>query len=211
MKKQIGLVAFTALLITFMAFSGVASAQTSNVHIVYFGSPMCSACQQVHPLLTNAAAKYGVTVEEHDVSDSAGKGIAQANNVMETPTIIITGAQSARYEGLVSQATLETAIKAAIGNPATPTPAAPKVVQKVATPTPAPVVRSTATPPPVVKATTTPTPTPPVTQPNIQVLQPTQNQSKVTSATQSVPEFSLLGLGAPALVVGAIYLFMRRK
>ncbi len=226
MKKQIGLITLIALLLTFVAFSGVASAQASNVQVVMFTSPFCDTCQKVKPLLDAAVAKYGVKLVVYDVTDqSLSKGVAQANGVTATPTIVISGAVPARFVGDVTQAQLETAIKAAIGNPATPTPVKPLQQQqtpfKATTPTPTPpkvvkatetpkkvvVVQATATPPPVVvKATATPTVS---TQPNISVMQPTtQNQ---TTPTQTVPEFSLLGLGAPALIVGAIYLFMRRK
>lgn len=219
MKKQIGLITLTALLLTFVAFSGVASAQASNVQVVMFTSPMCETCLKVHPFVVNAAAKYGVKLIEYDVSDTTSKGIAQANGVTATPTIVISGAQSSRFVGDVTQAQLETAIKAAIGNPATPTPTPtpPKVIQKATTPTPTPTPKPTK----VVKVqqaetktttvSPTPTPTPPPTQqqPNIEVVQP-QTQTQ-TTATQTVPEFSLLGLGAPALIVGAVYLFMRRK
>ncbi len=225
MKKQIGLIALTALLLTFVAFSGVASAQASDVQVVMFTSPLCETCQKVHPYVVSAAAKYGVKLIEYDVSDTTSKGIAEANGVTATPTIVISGAQSARFVGDVTQAQLEAAIKAAIGNP-TPTPT-PKVTPKVVTPTPTPkVVQKATTPTPkpttivkvqqtetkTTKATPTPTAYPTTTaqqQPNIEVVQP-QTQTQ-TTATQTVPEFSLLGLGAPALIIGAIYLFMRRE
>ncbi|MGZ4941141.1 MAG: thioredoxin family protein [Halobacteriota archaeon] len=184
MKKQIGLITLIALLLTFVAFSGVASAQTGNgnVQMVMFTQKYCETCQKVHPIAQAAAAKYGVKFIEYDLGDVTNQGIAKANGVTMTPTIIMSGAQPARFEGDVSQAQLEAALQAAIGNP-------------------------TAASAPTMKPTTVPTAT--VQQPNIQVLQPqTQNQ---TTATQTVPEFSLLGLGAPALVIGAIYLFMRRK
>jgi thiol-disulfide isomerase/thioredoxin len=190
---------------------------------MFFTSPSCPVCQQVHPLVENAAAKYGVNLIVYDVSTTEGKGIAQANSVSTTPTIVISGAQPARFEGAVSQAQIETAIKAAIGT-ATPTPiATPKatavpVVKAAATPkaTAVPVVKAAATPKatavPVVKAAATPTATKTVAktvaQPSIAVVTTTQTP---TTTTQTVPEFSLLGLGAPALVVGAIYLFLRRR
>ncbi|MGZ4935907.1 MAG: thioredoxin family protein, partial [Halobacteriota archaeon] len=169
-----------------------------------------------------AAAKYGVKFVEYDVSDPTSKGIAEANGVTMTPTIIMSGAQPARFEGDVSQAQLETALKAAIGTPvAASAPTATPTMKPTTVPTATPTMKPTATPTmkptatPTMKPTATPTmkpttvPTATVQQPNIQVLQPqTQNQ---TTATQTVPEFSLLGLGAPALVIGAIYLFMRRK
>jgi thiol-disulfide isomerase/thioredoxin len=219
MKKQIGLLAIIGLLVSFMAFSGVASAQASNVQVVFFTSPYCSACQAAHPIVQAAATKYGVTLVTYDVSTAEGKGIAAANGVSETPTIIVSGAQSARFAGSVSQAQMEAAIKAAVGTTvvkqavatvkATPIP----VKQAVATvkATPIPVKQAVA----VVKAD----PTKQVTavkavavttakQPTIEVV--TANQTS-TTATQTVPEFSLLGLGAPALLVGAIYLFLRRR
>jgi protein-disulfide isomerase len=260
MKKKIGLLAIIGLLVSFMAFSGVASAQSSNVQVVFFTSPYCSACNAAHPIVQAAAAKYGVTLVTYDVSTAEGKGIATANGVSETPTIIVSGAQSARFAGSVSQAQMEAAIKAAIGT-ATPTPKA-TVKQAVATPkAPTTVKQAAATKPTTpyigntethvvhlancyhvdqmkvanmkgfntladaqaqgytpckdclgVKATVTPAATKTVAkataQPTIEVVTATQAP---TTSTQTVPEFSLLGLGAPALVVGAIYLFLRRR
>jgi hypothetical protein len=157
------------------------------------------------------------------VSQSPGSGIAAANHVTETPTIVIQGGQT--LEGSVTEAQIVAAIQAAEGSStpavvkATPTPVAtPAVVKATPTPVATPaVVKATPTPvatPAVVKATPTPVATPkvvtaakPTTQPSIQVVTATQTP---TSSTQTVPEFSLLGLGAPAIVVGAIYLFLRR-
>ena len=101
----------------------------------------------------------------------------------------------------------------------TPT-ATPKVVKATATPK---VVKATATPN-VVKATATSSPqvaqsasvttdTTNATVPDIAV--PTEQTSTQTSSVASMPpqpvlEFSLLGLGIPALMVGAIYLLMRK-
>ena len=163
-----------------MAFSGVASAQTSNAQVVFFTSPFCSACKTAEPIVQSAAAKYGVTLVTYDVTTSPGKGIASANGVSETPTIVVSGAQSARFEGSITQAQIESAIKAAIGTTT--------VQQAAATPTAAATV----------KAAT----------PTIQVVAPTPTTKTTTS---TVPEFSVLGLGAPALLVGAIYLFLRRQ
>jgi hypothetical protein len=223
MKKQIGLLAIIALIVSFMAFSGVASAQASNVQVVFFEQPGCSACAAALPIVQSAAAKYGVTLTVYNTLDPGqGKGLATANGVTVTPTIIVSGAQSARYEGSVTQAQMETAIQAAIGTTptATPTP----IIKAVTTTTPAKtVVKATTTPAKtVVKATTTPkTPVKAVAvktdtktvvktskQPTIVVATATQTP---TTPTQTVPEFSLLGLGAPALVVAAVYLFLRRR
>ena len=194
MKKQISLVALIALFISFVAFSGVASAQTANVQVVFFTSPMCSICQQVHPLAQNAAAKYGVPLIVYDVSTPTGKAVAQANGVTATPTIIVSGAKTARFEGSTTQAQIEAAIQQAI--PPKPTPTA-KPTLKAATTKPtvkaAKVTQTTAAKTnmqPAIEVVSTPTP---------------------TSSTQTVPEFSLLGLGAPALIVGAVYLFLRRR
>jgi thioredoxin-like negative regulator of GroEL len=205
-KKQIGLLAIIAFIVTFMAFSGVASAQTSNAQVVFFTSPYCSACKTAEPIVQSAAAKYGVTLVTYDVTTSPGKGIASANGVSETPTIVVSGAQSARFEGSITQAQIESAIKAAIGTTtvqqaaATPTAAA---TVKAATPTAAATVKA---------ATPTKTPTAAATvkaaTPTIQVVAPTPTTKTTTS---TVPEFSVLGLGAPALIVGAIYLFLRRQ
>jgi hypothetical protein len=220
MKKQIGLIAFTALLVSFVAFTGVTSAQASNTQVLFFYSPMCSVCEQVKPLVESAASQTGAKLIEYDVSQSPGTGIAQANGVGGTPTIVIQGGQT--LTGAVTEQQIVTAINAAAGATtpkvvATPTPTAtPKVVKAAATPTATPkVVKTAATPtatPKVVKAAATaaPTATKTVTktQPSIQVVASTQTP---TTSTQTVPEFSLLGLGAPALIVGAIYLFLRRR
>ena len=195
-----------------MAFSGVASAQTSNAQVVFFTSPFCSACKTAEPIVQSAAAKYGVTLVTYDVTTSPGKGIASANGVSETPTIVVSGAQSARFEGSITQAQIESAIKAAIGTTtvqqaaATPTAAA---TVKAATPTAAAPVKAAAPPTAAapVKAAAPPTKTPTAT-PTIQVVAPTPTTKTTTS---TVPEFSVLGLGAPALLVGAIYLFLRRQ
>jgi hypothetical protein len=100
------------------------------------------------------------------------------------------------------------------------TAATPTVVKTAATPT---VVKTAATPT-VVKTAATPSPQAtrlaPVTTdttnasvPGIAV--PTERTSAQTSSVASLPpqpvgEFSLLGLGIPALVVGAIYILMRK-
>ncbi|MGP8133052.1 MAG: thioredoxin family protein [Halobacteriota archaeon] len=199
MKKQFGLIALSTILIACVAFSGVsvASAQASNIQVLFFESPLCGICQQVKPLMEQAAAQTGVTLIQYDVSQSPGSGIAAANHVTETPTIVIQGGQT--LEGSVTEAQIVAAIQAAEGS------STPAVVK--ATPTPVAT-------PAVVKATPTRVATPkvvtaakPTTQPSIQVVTATQTP---TSSTQTVPEFSLLGLGAPAIVVGAIYLFLRR-
>jgi hypothetical protein len=200
MKKQFGLIALSTILIACVAFSGVsvASAQASNIQVLFFESPLCGICQQVKPLMEQAAAQTGVTLIQYDVSQSPGSGIAAANHVTETPTIVIQGGQT--LEGSVTEAQIVAAIQAAEGS------STPAVVK--ATPTPVAT-------PAVVKATPTAVATPkvvtsakPTTQPSIQVVTATQTP---TSSTQTVPEFSLLGLGAPAIVVGAIYLFLRRR
>ena len=213
MKKQFGLIALSTILIACVAFSGVsvASAQASNIQVLFFESPLCGICQQVKPLMEQAAAQTGVTLIQYDVSQSPGSGIAAANHVTETPTIVIQGGQT--LEGSVTEAQIVAAIQAAEGS------STPAVVKATPTPVATPaVVKATPTPvatPAVVKATPTPVATPkvvtsakPTTQPSIQVVTATQTP---TSSTQTVPEFSLLGLGAPAIVVGAIYLFLRRR
>jgi thioredoxin-like negative regulator of GroEL len=194
-------------MVSFVAFSGVASAQASNVQVLFFTSPMCSVCQQVKPLVESAAAQTGAKLIEYDVSTSPGSGIAQANGVSGTPTIVIQGGQT--LTGAVTEQQIVTAIKAAVGATtptATPAPKATAVpvVKAAATPkaTAVPVVKAAATP----KATKTVAKT--AAQPAIEVVTATQTP---TTSTQTVPEFSLLGLGAPALVVGAIYLFLRRR
>jgi thioredoxin-like negative regulator of GroEL len=218
-KKQIGLLAIIAFIVTFMAFSGVASAQTSNAQVVFFTSPYCSACKTAEPIVQSAAAKYGVTLVTYDVTTSPGKGIASANGVSETPTIVVSGAQSARFEGSITQAQIESAIKAAIGTTtvqqAAATPTAAATVKAAATPTKTPTAAATVAQTPTATPTKTPTATPtatptktPTAAATIQVVAPTPTTKTTTS---TVPEFSVLGLGAPALLVGAIYLFLRRQ
>ena len=271
-KKQIGLLAIIAVLVSFMAFTGVASAQTSNAQVVFFTSPFCSACQAAEPIVQSSAAKYGVTVTVVDVTASPGKGIGTANGVTETPTIVVSGAQNARFEGSVTQAQMDSALQAAIG---TATPAAKATVAAAtvaAATTPKATVAAATTPKATVAATdtstytgvvvaskatdtkyfhipdkcigarsikaanevrfpnptaaiaagykpcpecfpngiktTTPITPKPTAQPTITVATTTPT---TTTSTQTVPEFSLLGLGAPALLVGAIYLFLRRQ
>ncbi len=244
MKKQIGLITFTALLLTFVAFSGVVSAQPSDVKVVMFTSPMCAVCKTVHPLVQNAVAKTGAKETDLDVSDATNKGIAQANSVTETPTLIFTGpgGQSKRLEGSVSQDEIEKAIQEVAGksvpslqnqvstvktNAQPPVKPVVAIAKKVTPQVPVAVVAKKVTPVTQTKTSTstssstakapvaqTTISTATAPQPNIQVSQPqVQTQSTATqpSSTQTVPEFSLLGLGAPALIVGAIYLFMRRK
>ncbi|MGA3199046.1 MAG: thioredoxin domain-containing protein [Halobacteriota archaeon] len=223
MKKQIGLLVLSTILIACVAFSGVAvaSAQASNIQVLFFYSPLCGICEQVKPLMESAAAQTGVKLIEYDVSTSPGSGIAQANGVTETPTIVIQGGQT--LAGSVTEQQIIAAIQAAEGSStpkivqATPTPVAtPAVVKATPTPVATPaVVKATpvpvATPKAVAKVVTTPkvvTAAKPTTQPSIQVVTATQTP---TTSTQTVPEFSLLGLGAPAIVVGAIYLFLRRR
>ncbi|MGD0717530.1 MAG: thioredoxin family protein [Halobacteriota archaeon] len=230
MKKQIGLIALSTLIVACVAFSGVASAQSSGVQVYFFESPYCGVCTQVRPLMESAAAQTGAHVTYYDMSTSLGAGIGKANGVTETPTIVIQGGQT--LMGSVTEQQIVAAIQAASGNQvakaaatpavvkATPTPyVAPKVVKATPTPYVAPkVVKATPTPyvaPKVVKATPTPYVAPkvvtaaePRTQPSIQVVTATQTPA---TSTQTVPEFSLLGLGAPALLIGAIYLFLRRR
>jgi thioredoxin-like negative regulator of GroEL len=218
-KKQIGLLAIIAFIVTFMVFSGVASAQTSNAQVVFFTSPYCSACKTAEPIVQSAAAKYGVTLVTYDVTTSPGKGIASANGVSETPTIVVSGAQSARFEGSITQAQIESAIKAAIGTTtvqqAAATPTAAATVKAAATTTKTPTAAATVAQTPTATPTKTPTATPtatptktPTAAATIQVVAPTPTTKTTTS---TVPEFSVLGLGAPALLVGAIYLFLRRQ
>jgi thioredoxin-like negative regulator of GroEL len=203
MKKQISLVAIVALFISFVAFSGVASAQTSNVQVVFFTSPMCSVCQQVHPLAQNAAAKFGVPLIVYDVSTATGKAVAQANGVTATPTIIVSGAKTARFEGSTTQAQIETAIQQAI--PPKPTPTAKPTLKAATT---KPTVKAATTKPTVKAAKVTQTTAAKTNmQPAIEVV----STPTPTSSTQTVPEFSLLGLGAPTVLIGAIYLFLRRR
>ena len=197
MKKQIGLIALSTLLIACVAFSGVASAQASNVQVLFFYSPLCSICEQVKPLVESAAAQTGVKLIEYNVADSSGgAGIAQANGITGTPTIVIQGGQT--LVGAVTEQQIITAIQAATGNQVAKAAATPTVVK--ATPVP---VKATPVPVKAIKTVAKAT-----TQPSIQVVTTTQTP---TTSTQTVPEFSLLGLGAPALLIGAIYLFLRRR
>ena len=104
---------------------------------------------------------------------------------------------------------------------------------KLAWTTATPTIKPTATPAPKVTATPTPTVVKAAATPSLQATQlapvttgttnatvpgiavPTEQASAQTSSVASLPpqsvgEFSLLGLGIPALVVGAIYILMRK-
>ena len=136
MKKQISLIALSTILIAFKAFSSVASAQASNVQVLFFYSPYCSVCEQVKPLVENATAQTGVKLFEYNVSKSPGDLIAQSNGVNGTPTIAIQGGGALRSN--VTEQQIDTAIHAAV-DAATPTPKTTN-----ATPTPnVPEVSST--------------------------------------------------------------------
>jgi LPXTG-motif cell wall-anchored protein len=204
MKKQISLIALSTLVVACVAFSGVASAQSSGVQVYFFESPYCGVCTQVRPLMESAAAQTGAHVTYYDMSTSLGAGIGKANGVTETPTIVIQGGQT--LMGSVTEQQIVAAIQAASGNQVAKAAATPAVVKATPTPYVAPkVVKATPTPyvaPKVVTAAE------PRTQPSIQVVTATQTPA---TSTQTVPEFSLLGLGAPALLIGAIYLFLRRR
>jgi hypothetical protein len=217
MKKQISLIALSTLIIAGLAFSGVASAQSSGVQVYFFESPLCGVCTQVRPLMESAAAQTGARVTYYDMTTSPGAGIGKANGVTETPTIVIQGGQT--LVGAVTEQQIVAAIQAAGGNQVAKAAATPTVVQATPVPVKATPVPVKATPVPV-KATPVPVKATPVpvkaiktvakttTQPSIQVITATQTP---TTSTQTVPEFSLLGLGAPALLVGAIYLFLRKR
>jgi LPXTG-motif cell wall-anchored protein len=172
----------------------------------------------VKPLVESAAAQTGVKLIEYNVADSSGgAGIAQANGITGTPTIVIQGGQT--LVGAVTEQQIITAIQAATGNQVAKATATPTVVKATPVPVKATPVPVKATPVPV-KATPVPVKATPVpvkaiktvakatTQPSIQVVTATQTPA---TSTQTVPEFSLLGLGAPALLIGAIYLFLRRR
>jgi hypothetical protein len=210
MKKQISLIALSTLIVACVAFSGVASAQSSGVQVYFFESPYCGVCTQVRPLMESAAAQTGAHVTYYDMSTSLGAGIGKANGVTETPTIVIQGGQT--LVGSVTEQQIVAAIQAASGNQVAKAAATPKVVKATPVPVKATPVPVKATPVPVkatpvpVKATKTVAKT--VAQPAIQVVTATQTP---TTSTQTVPEFSVLGLGAPALLIGAIYLFLRRR
>ena len=139
MKKQIGLIALSIFIIAFVAFSGVASAQASNVQVLFFYSPHCSVCEQVKPLVESAAAQTGVKLIEYNVSKSPGDRIAQANGVNGTPTIVIQGGATLR--GNVTEQQIDIAIQAAVGDAttnattnATPTSSVPTVSLALWTP-----------------------------------------------------------------------------
>ena len=276
MKKHVSILALIALVLAFVTFSGVASAQPTSVQITLFTQPMCAYCQQVDPIVHSvAAANPGATLVVHDTSTAEGKGVAQANNVMSTPTIIITknGQQTFRSNGrVVSAAELQAALSSIlpkilpkipqppvlpkVNYPTTPVkpmiqlpkvqPFTVKIPANVATsvtkhttvttktmsakyPAGAAVVtkHTTVAKYPagaavVTKHTTVSTKPQTYAQPQQTYAQPQQTKqppievvSTPPTQTQNapastVPEFSLLGLGAPALLVGAIYLFMRR-
>jgi hypothetical protein len=219
MKKQISLIALSTLIVACVAFSGVASAQSSGVQVYFFESPYCGVCTQVRPLMESAAAQTGAHVTYYDMSTSLGAGIGKANGVTETPTIVIQGGQT--LVGSVTEQQIVAAIQAAGGSStskfgsaaptATPTPTATPVAVKTPVVAQTPVVAKTpvvAQTPVVAKEPVAKAAAKTSTQPSIEVVTATQAP---TTSTQTVPEFSLLGLGAPALLVGAIYLFLRKR
>ena len=247
MRKHVSILALIALVLAFVTFSGVASAQPTSVQITLFTQPMCSYCQQVDPIVHSvAAANPSATLVVHDTSTPEGKGVAQANNVMSTPTIIITknGQQIFRSNGrVVSAPELQAALNSVLPKiPQPPVQVLPKVpiqvpkaftvkipthvaiavtkhttvsTKTMSTKYPAASTKYPAAVATVTKHTTVSTTPQTYTQPQqtkqppIEVVStpPTQTQNAPAS---TVPEFSLLGLGAPALAIGAIYLFMRR-
>jgi len=125
-----------------------------------------------------------------------------APKVTPTPTKKVVAKTPTATPTVVKAAATPTVVKAA---------ATPTVVKAAATPT---VVKAAATPSPqVAQLAPVTTDTTNATVPDIAV--PTEQTSAQTSSVASLPpqpvlEFSLLGLGIPALVVGAIYLLMRK-
>jgi thiol-disulfide isomerase/thioredoxin len=190
MKKQISLMALIAIITTFVAFSGVVSAQ-ANVQVLFFESPYCGVCKQMEPIIANLQAKNPeASIVKYDITTAEGKNAAMANGVPNgagTPVIMILAGGSQIYyheTTLVDEATLQSIINqhAVKATPVVQPTQQPKI-------TPSPIkLQATATPMP----TTMPTMT-------------------VEKQPQTVPEFSIAGLGIPALLVGAIYLFVRRN
>ncbi|MGB9213018.1 MAG: hypothetical protein WCB91_08995 [Halobacteriota archaeon] len=140
------------------------------------------------------------------------------------PTVVTATAKSTVVKATAKPTVVATAKPTVVTATAKPTVVAtakPTVVKATAKPT---VVTATAKPT-VVTAASTPSPQAtqlaPVTTdttnasvPGIAV--PTEQASAQTSSVASLPpqpvgEFSLLGLGIPALVVGAIYILMRKR
>ncbi|MGA9080286.1 MAG: hypothetical protein WB581_08670 [Halobacteriota archaeon] len=143
-----------------------------------------------------------------------------APKVTPTPTQKLV-AKTPTTKPTVVTATAKSTVVKATAKPTVVATAKPTVVKATAKPT---VVTATAKPT-VVTAASTPSPQAtqlaPVTTdttnasvPGIAV--PTEQASAQTSSVASLPpqpvgEFSLLGLGIPALVVGAIYILMRKR
>jgi thiol-disulfide isomerase/thioredoxin len=190
MKKQISLMALIAIIATFIAFAGVVSAQ-ANVQVLFFESPYCGVCKQMEPVVASLQAKNpGASIVKYDISTAEGKNAAMANGVPNgagTPVIMILAGGSQVYyheSTFVDEATLQGIINQYA---AKPTPVAQPVQQPKITPSPI-KLQATATPMPTSMPTIT-----------------------VEKQPQTVPEFSTVGLGIPALIVGAIYLFVRRN
>ena len=123
---------------------------------LFFTSPLCGVCRKLNHLHKQLQHKYGVSMTIVDVSTARRQRYREGEwRLRTTPTIIISGAQSARLVGDVSQAQIAAAIKAAIGT-ATPTPkvqqtptAAPATVKQAAA-----VKQAVATPSTTAKQTT---------------------------------------------------------
>ena len=192
MKKQISLMlmALVAIMAASVAFSGVVSAQ-ANVKVLFFESPYCGVCKQMEPVIGSLQAKNpGASITKYDVSSTEGRNAAKATGVPNgagTPVIMIFAGGSQVYyrdSAFVDEATLQAIINQYAAKPA---PVAQPMQQQPTTPAP---IKLQAMP------TQVPTSTPTIT---------------VEKQPQTVPEFSITGLGIPALIAGAIYLFMRRN
>ena len=79
----------------------------------FFYSEHCGVCDQVKPLLENAAAQTGAQVTSYDMNTSLGAGIGKANGVTETPTIVIQGGGT--LVGSVTEQQIVAAIEEAMG------------------------------------------------------------------------------------------------
>lgn len=192
MKKQISLMALVAIMAASVAFSGVVSAQ-ANVHILFFESPYCGVCKQMEPVIGSLQAKNpGASITTYDVTTNEGINAAKATGVPNgagTPIIMIFAGGSQVYyheSSFVDEATLQGIINQYAAKPA---PVAQTMQQQPMQQQPS-TIKLQAMP------TQVPTSTPTIT---------------VEKQPQTVPEFSITGLGIPMLIAGAIYLFMRRN
>ncbi|HYA33061.1 MAG TPA: hypothetical protein VEG65_03550 [Candidatus Bathyarchaeia archaeon] len=236
MKKQVGLIAFTALIVASVALTGVASAQASSVQVLFFYSPVArAAINGTGPVndtnvtgpvndtnVTGRANDTNVTGRANGADASEAKGTDATTAVIapliaERPSeaIVIT-----TVKPLSAQSTTRITY-AASGAPelkADPINCSPTssglnslsfASQKCLVCTPACLVPAWSSNPLAAASAIASEASALSSVPNM-TLPGAQTNSVASLPVQSVFEFSLLGLGAPMLLAGALYLMLRR-